>query len=157
MITYYDILDKLKTILISDNDVNTVTRGSLDDVALNKYTSYPLSHIIVNNVDLVSNGIHRYNISVIAMDIVDLTKSANANLEDIAFRGIDNEDDVLNTQLAVLTRLAEVLRKGDAYLDGYYLNGDPSCEPFTERFQDNVAGWVLTFNLDVYHDMTICS
>ncbi len=97
---------------------------------------YPLSHVIVNNVTLEEN-IYRFNISVLAMDIVDQSKEATTDI----FKGNNNEQDVLNTQLVVLNKLIQVLRMGTLYQNKYQLDGDPTCEPFYDRFENQVAGW----------------
>ena len=86
------------------------------------------------------------------MDIVDISKEETSDL----FVGNDNEQDVLNTQLAVINRLVEVLRRGDLRSELYQLDGDVTCEPFTERFENNLAGWAATFDVLVPNTMTIC-
>lgn len=151
MTAYYGVLDTLKTILDADVSVNTVTKGALDDVALNKSTIYSLAHVMVNGFT-PQGAATRFNISVICMDVVDISKEPITDI----FRGNDNEDDVLNTQSAVVTRMLDQLRRGDIQDDGYHLVSVNSIEPFTDRFEDKVAGWVATFDIDVYNDMTIC-
>jgi len=86
------------------------------------------------------------------MDIVDENKEETTDI----FRGNDNEQDVLNTQLQVLNKLIQVLRKGVLYTDQYQLDGDANCEPFYERFENKLAGWTATFNVFVNNDITIC-
>ena len=108
MQTYYNILDKIRTELQSDLFVNTVTNGDIFDVDLAKQTIYPLSHIMVNSA--TRNGsTYTFSMSVLLMDIVDIS---NEEVVD-KFRGNDNEQDVLNTQLAVGARLVEMLDRGD--------------------------------------------
>jgi len=75
---YFDIIDKLKTHFDSDALVNTVTQGNLFDIDLSKQTIFPLVHIIVNTASLEGNVV-RYNISILAMDIVDITKDEEEN------------------------------------------------------------------------------
>jgi hypothetical protein len=86
------------------------------------------------------------------MDILDISKEENAS----KFIGNDNEQDVLNTQLAVINRLCEALRRGDLMKDLWMLDGNVTCEPFTERFENNLAGWVATFDVITPNQMTIC-
>jgi hypothetical protein len=86
------------------------------------------------------------------MDIVDISKD---EVEDI-FVGNDNEQDVLNTQLALQTRVINTLQRGDLYTDLYQVEGDVSCEPFVDRFENKLAGWAATFDVVVQNDMTIC-
>ena len=148
---YFDIIDKLKAHFDGDVLVNTVTQGNLFDIDLSKQTIFPLVHIIVNTASLESNVV-RYNISILAMDIVDITKDEEEN----KFDGNDNELYVLNTQLQVLTRCYELLLRGDLWSDKFQIDGNPSCEPFVDRFENKLAGWVATFDLIVQNDMTIC-
>ena len=148
---FYNVTDKLKDALIAEPFVNTVTFGSLDDVDLNKQTIFPLSHIIVNNTTVGTKTL-TFNISILSMDIVDISKD---EVEDI-FVGNDNEQDVLNTQLALQTRVINTLQRGDLYTDLYQVQGDVSCEPFVDRFENKLAGWAVTFDVVVQNDMTIC-
>ena len=138
VIGFYQITKTIKYQLLDDVNVNTVTTGDITDIDLAKQTMYPLSHVIVNNVTLEEN-IYRFNISVLAMDIVDQSKEAITDI----FKGNNNEQDVLNTQLVVLNKLIQVLRMGTLYQNKYQLDGDPTCEPFYDRFENQVAGWAV--------------
>ena len=122
---FYQLTETIKTQLLSDENVNTVTTGDITEIDLSKQTIFPLCHIMVNSV-ITQEQVLAFNITVMAMDIVDVDKEATTDL----FRGNDNQHDVLNTQLAVLNKLVMVLRKGDLYTTKYQLEGDPSCEPF---------------------------
>jgi hypothetical protein len=149
---FYNLTDKLKDTLMAEPFVNTVTFGSLDDVDLNKQTIFPLSHIIVNSTSVGSKTL-TFNVSILAMDIVDISKEETTDV----FIGNDNEQDVLNTQLALLTRVINELQRGNLYTELYQVEGDVSCEPFVDRFENKLAGWAATFDVLVQNDMTICS
>jgi len=126
---YFDIIDKLKTHFESDPLISTVTQGDIFEVDLNKQTIFPLVHLIVNNATFEENVI-RYNISILAMDIVDITKDETIS----KFDGNDNELYILNTMMAVLNRVYELLRRGTLYPDDFQVDGSPTVEFFTERF-----------------------
>jgi len=148
---FYNLTDKLKEELIKDPFVNTVTYGNIFEVDLNKQTIFPLSHFIVNNV--VDRGqTLLFNISLLCMDLVDESKDDVTN----EFIGNDNEQDVLNTQLAVANRIGAMLKRGDLYRTKYQLDGDVSLEPFVDRFDNKVAGWTATFNVVIPNEITIC-
>ena len=148
---FFNIIDKLKAHFDGDVLVNTVTQGNLFDIDLSKQTIFPLVHIIVNTATLESNVV-RYNISILAMDIVDITKDEEEN----KFDGNDNELYVLNTQLQVLTRCYELLLRGDLWTDKFQIDGNPSCEPFFDRFENKLAGWTMTMDVLIPNGMTIC-
>ena len=148
---FYQITETIETQLLSDVNVNTVTTGDIFDIDLSKQSIFPLAHIIVNSVTLQEQVIS-FNITVMAMDIVDESKDATTDI----FRGNNNEQDVLNTQLAVLNKLVMVLRRGDLYSDKFQLEGDPSLEPFYERCDNRLAGYAATMDIIIHNDITIC-
>ena len=148
---FYLLTETIKDQLLGDVNVNTVTTGDIYDIDLAKQSIFPLSHIIINNVKTQEQTL-TFNISVLAMDIVDESKEPTTDV----FRGNNNEQDILNTQLAVLNKLVMVLRKGTLYSDQYQLDGDATLEPFYERFDNRLAGWSATFNVFVKNDITIC-
>ena len=148
---YYEILTKLQTELNNDALVNTVSSGDIFDVDLSKQTIFPLCHIIVNSATFVDNVI-QYNISILSMDVVDVSKDETTN----KFRGNDNEQDVLNTQINILNRLYEKLRRGNLYDDNYQVDGTPNLEIFVDRFENKLAGWTMTVNINTPNVMTVC-
>ena len=148
---FYQVTETIKNQLLSDVNVNNVTTGDITKIDLSKQTMFPLSHIIVNNVNNEDNVL-RFSLSVLSMDIVDVSKEATVDI----FRGNDNEQDILNTQLAVLNKLAQVLRGGTLHQDLYQLDGTPNLEPFYDRFENEMAGWAMTFDVLVNNDIDIC-
>ena len=148
---YYEILTKLQTELNNDPLINTVSEGDIFSIDLSKQTIFPLCHIMVNSATFVDNVI-QYNISIMAMDIVDISKDETTD----NFRGNDNEQDILNTQISVLNRLYEKLRRGNLYDDNYQVDGSPNVEPFIDRFENKLAGWTMTVNINTPNTMTVC-
>ena len=148
---FYQLTETIKNQLLSDENVNTVTTGDITEIDLSKQTIFPLCHIMVNSVT-TQEQVLAFNITVMAMDIVDVEKEATIDL----FIGNNNEHDILNTQLAVLNKLVMILRKGDLYTTKYQLEGDPSCEPFFDRFENQLAGWACTMDI-IENDITICN
>jgi len=148
---YYTLIDTLRTLLIGSPFVNQVTEGDLYDIDLSKQTIFPLSHIMVNNVSILPNVL-KANITIIAMDIVDVSKE---DVTDI-FKNNNNRQDVLNTQLIMLSRIVAQLTNGETFEDNYQLEGEPSCEPFTDRFENLLAGWTMTFEVLIPNEMTSC-
>jgi len=148
---FYNLTTKIKDTLALDAFVNTVTYGDIFEIDLNKQDIFPLSHFIVNSTTL-NGSTWDFNLSLLCMDIVD------ENKEDVIdkFLGNNNEQDVLNTQMAVIGRLMDLLRRGDLFTELYQLNGQPSLEAFVDRFDNKVAGWAVTFNVLVPNEMTIC-
>jgi len=124
---FYQVTETIKNQLLADVNVNTVTSGDITRIDLSKQTMFPLSHIIVNNVGNEDN-ILRFSLSVLAMDVVDFSKEETVDI----FRGNNNEQDI------------------------FQLDGAPNLEPFYDRFENEMAGWALTFDVLIPNDIEIC-
>ena len=148
---FYQVTQVIKDQLLADVNVNTVTTGDITRIDTSKQTMFPLSHLIVNNVGNEDN-ILRFSLSVLAMDVVNISKEEVVDI----FLGNNNEQDILNTQLAVLNKLVQVLRGGTLHTDLYQLDGTPNFEPFYDRFEAEVAGWALSFDVIIPNDISIC-
>ena len=140
----YFTIEKIKAALKQDPFVTTVTEGDIFDVDLNKKTLFPLSHIIVNNA-LHQGNVWEFSISILCMDVVDEGELT------------DNKIDIWNTQFLVANRLLDRLNRGDLAYDNFQLVGNPTLDPFTERFENSLAGWSVDFSIQVRNDMTICN
>ena len=149
---FYQITETLKTQLLADENVNTVTTGDITEIDLSKQTIFPLAHIIINNVS-IQEQVLQFNITVLSMDIIDKSKEATTDI----FRGNNNEQDILNTQLAVVNKLIGILRQGTLYTTKYQLVSDGSVEFFYDRFENEMAGVACTFDVFIQNDINLCS
>ena len=147
---YYQLTETIKEQLLADVNVNTVTTGDITDVNLSKQDIFPLSHIIVNNVTVNEQTLD-FNISILACDIVNQSKLETTDI----FTGNNDIQNILNNQLAVLNRLIQRLRMGQLHTDMYQLNGSPSLTPFYDRFDNQLAGWTATMDVQIYNDIYI--
>lgn len=128
----YAILETIKTTILAEPFNNTVTDGDLFEVDLTKRTIFPMAHIILNGATHFDNVIS-FNISILFMDLES-----------------GNKIDVWNTQFMSALRVIEKLQ------DELELVGNPSFEPFTERFENDLAGWAVTFDVRVKNEMSRC-
>ena len=147
---FYQVTQKIKDQLLADENVNTVTTGDITKIDLSKQTIFPLSHLLVNNVTNEDN-ILVFSLSVLSMDIINVSKEETTDI----FIGNNNEQDILNTQLVVVNKLVQMLRAGTVYQDLYQLVGNPNFEPFYDRFENEMAGWAVTFDIMIPNDLEI--
>tara|TARA_R110002096_G_scaffold912_1_gene5039 strand:- start:696 stop:1166 length:471 start_codon:yes stop_codon:yes gene_type:complete len=148
---FFQLTETIKTELLEDVNINTVTTGDLTDVNLNKQDIFPLGHIIIDSV-IDEEQVLRFNMTILACDIVDQSKDLTVD----RFVGNNDMQDILNTQLAVLNRLTQRLRMGTLYTDMYQLDGNPTLTPFYDRFENQLAGWSATITVMIYNDIYIC-
>jgi hypothetical protein len=138
----YKIIKEIKDALLDEPFVNTVTEGDIFEIDLNKQTMFPLSHIIINQATHQGNVLS-FNITILLMDIINQKDDSN-------------KVDIWNTQLLVATRVLNRLNRGDLRDVFFELTGNPTYEPFTERFENDLAGWAITFDVLVRNEVTIC-
>ena len=73
MCMVYDILDKIKSILDANDQINTVTYGDIFEVDLNSQSIYPLAHVMLGSATITDHVIE-HSVSVLVMDVVDVSK-----------------------------------------------------------------------------------
>ena len=149
----YTVLDKIKDILRANGITKTVTFGDLAEVDLNKTTIFPLAHIMFGNVTF-SEHILSASVRILCLDIVDVTKEKQT--EDMMF-GNDNLQDILNTQLQVVNDIQQEMRRGDAFSNNFQITSSVTAEPFQDNFENQLAGWGVTINIEVpTNELSLC-
>ena len=149
----YTVLDKIKDILRANGITKTVTFGDLTEVDLNKTTIFPLAHIMFGNVTF-SEHILSASVRILCLDIVDVTKEKQT--EDMMF-GNDNLQDILNTQLQVVNDIQQEMRRGDAFSNNFQITSSVTAEPFQDNFENQLAGWGVTINIEVpTNELSLC-
>jgi hypothetical protein len=62
----------------------------------------------------------------------------------------------MNAMLQALNRVHDIMKRGDLNPDYIMMDGDATLEPFTDRFENKLAGWAMTFDVIMPSDMTVC-
>ena len=146
--TYSNTLDMIVCLLEAHKQVETVTTGDIWDIDLPKNTKYPLAHVNIGNVDL-SMSQKIFNFQVFIMDIADE----------------DNEQFVLNDTMQIMSDLIALLKHGEnTYTYNaqageeprYFIDNDFTFEPFTERFDNTVSGFVCNIGIIIESVLDSC-
>jgi hypothetical protein len=149
----YTVLDKIKEILRANGITKTVTFGDLTQVDLNKTSIFPLAHVIFGNVTF-QDRIMSASIRILCLDVVDVTKEKQT--EDMMF-GNNNLQDILNTQLQVVNDIQQEMRRGSAFSDNFQITTNVVAEPFLDNFENQLAGWGMTVNIEVpNNELSLC-
>tara|TARA_R100000664_G_scaffold32796_1_gene48325 strand:- start:167 stop:652 length:486 start_codon:yes stop_codon:yes gene_type:complete len=147
--TYNNLIDKLKAIGNDHHQISTVTTGDIFDIDLQKNTKYALMHINPVNVVTARYGL-TYNFQIFVMDLVEPDNS--------------NEQQVYSTVLQICVDLISIFRNStwqsadnqDLNAPIYFTEGDYTLEPFTERFDQAVTGWVFQIGINVDNSFQSC-
>lgn len=148
---FYELIDLIKQIIDNNEFTNKITFGDLSDVDLNKETTFPLLHLMVEQVTIQERTME-YRLNVIAADIVDKMQydidASEIGSEFDEFYGKDNVQDIMATQLQVTTMLVNALRQLDLVDNNFTrLQDEPVATPFKDRFENEIAGWESTITL----------
>ncbi len=154
---YTSILKKLRDALLNDKNINTVTVGDIGDVDLDKITLFPLGHIVITNATF-NNQVINYQIQILLMDVVaNDIENVKLDIEESIFSD-DNEAYVLNTMLNIGNRLTDDFANGSLYDGNYFVErSSVSCQPFSDRFENQLAGWSFDFTLTVRNNIDRCN
>ena len=110
---------------------------------LNKLTNFPLVHLNVDNVTIDDLYID-FTLNMIACDVVDISKEEVSDL----FLGNNNVQDILSTQLKVITDASNFFRNGDLRTNNFVMtNGTVTATPFLDKFENQLAGWEASITL----------
>jgi hypothetical protein len=149
----YTVIDKLRVKIKENGITNTVTFGDILEVDLDKTTIFPLSHISMGDV-VFSPHIINATIQLLCLDVVDKVSELT---DDDIFYGNDNLQDILNTQLQVVNDIQQELRRGDLFEDNLQLTTDVTASPLIDNYENQLAGWAVTINIEMpNNEHTIC-
>ena len=147
--TYNNLIDTLKELGSKHQQISTTTVGDIYDIDLEKNTLYPLMHVNPTSVTTSSFGL-TYNFQIFVMDLVE---PDNANEQDVY-------NDVLQTCIDIISIFRNSKWQAQLELDidapVYFTEGDYTLEPFTERFDQSVTGWVFQIGIVVANDFQSC-
>ena len=148
--TYNNLIDTLKNLGSQHNQISTTTVGDIFDNDLEKNTKYPLMHINPVNVTTGRVGL-TYNFQIFIMDMVD---TDDANEQDVY-------NDVLQTCIDIISIFRNSKWQAQLTLDinapVYFTEGDYTLEPFTERFDNELTGWVFTIAVTTRNNFDACT
>lgn len=146
---YSEILIYLKSLLESDDLVNTVTKEDVREIIDHeKQNIYPLCHIDIDSAGFTNGKTVTFSIEVAALDIRDFNNEPNKD----KFWDNDNEVDNHNTTFAILNNLWTRLYK-DVEDRDITASENPQLNKVTLEHTNQLDGWLLSFDLEVPNDV----
>ena len=150
MKTYKAIVEQFKDICNAHKQLNSFTNGDIFEVDLSNEMDFAKAHLVeqsatINNRDFV------FTFDLLVMDLVSADGS--------------NETDVLSTTFLILSDVYREFKNGLGRLsqnqvivsDQFVINESMSCEPFTDRFENALAGWKGTVSITVPSHNNACN
>tara|TARA_R100000742_G_C4266844_1_gene84966 strand:+ start:754 stop:1281 length:528 start_codon:yes stop_codon:yes gene_type:complete len=159
--TYNNVINTIKNIGDKHHQIATVTTGDIFDINLEKMEKFALMHINPVNVTTQDSGLI-YNFQIFIMDLVAEKKDWTTTNYQSAER-LSSEQQVLSDCLQISVDVISMLRHslyqstdGDVNNPLYFLQGQQTLEPFTERFDNELTGWVFSLSILVQNNFDAC-
>jgi hypothetical protein len=149
--SYNNVIDTLSCVGEQHLNIQSVTSGDIWEIDLEKNTLFPLFHINPVNVTVGMNT-RTFNFQLFVMDLVEPDES--------------NEQEVLSDCLEIMNDIIAIYKHGEILYSydaaageeqRYFIDNDFTIEPFTERFDNAVTGWVMSFAITVENELNSCN
>ena len=149
--SYNNVIDTLACVGEQHKNIQSVTSGDIWEIDLEKNTLFPLFHINPVNVTVGMNT-RTFNFQLFVMDLVEPDES--------------NEQEVLSDCLEIMNDIIAIYKHGEILYSydaaageeqRYFIDNDFTIEPFTERFDNAVTGWVMSFAITVENELNSCN
>lgn len=142
---YSELLYFLKGLAQANEFVNTVTKGAIDKIDLQKANIYPLLHITIEEAQFTNGSTVIFNVTLECLNQRDINKEI---VEDDKFWSNDNEVDNHNTTLAILNDIwLRILRDWE---ERDITTSDNATLQKIEFAKGNILdGWSLEFQVEL--------
>ena len=148
--------------------ISTVSIGDIYDINLEKMEKLPLLHINPTNVTTGDTTL-TYNFQVFIADIVSDNMSTQTEQKTLLTKLLNNQSnqqEVWNQTLEIATDFIGMLRHSsrqslagvnDINQPLYFTVDQFTIEPFQERFDNLLTGWVFNVGIQVMNDFDTCT
>ena len=166
--TYNNVINTLLRLAEYHKQISTTSVGDIFSINLEKMQKFPLLHINPTNVTTGESQL-TYNFQIFVCDLVSekenwTLNNASANFPKL-YKTLSNEQDVLNETLQIATDFIGMLRHSkqqslagvnDINVPIYFTQDQFTLEPFSERFDNLLCGFVFNIGVLVQNDFSTC-
>jgi len=152
---FYNVLDYFKTIMINHPSLQEATTGDLSEIDDKSYPFYPFGNVQILSANF-GEKTTEYEIQLIIADkIKNKNNESNptTNAQEIPFLGVNDCNDIWANTLAIVNDLTSFTQYS---VEAFQINGEIINEPFRDRFNNGLAGWVSTFTLTTHNNRPRC-
>jgi len=128
--------------------IQTTTIGDIFEVDLTE-TTYPLLHVSTATANFAQHTL-TYNFQLIVMDLVSKDES---NEHDVLSDTLDTIGDIIS----LLKNKVGTYERIPNFQTEVAISPSVSCEPFTERFDNEVTGWTASISIEVGFNASNCN
>ena len=166
--TYNNVLNTLLRLGEYHEQISTTSVGDIWEINIEKMEKMPLMHINPTSV-VTGDSQLTYNFQIFICDLVSekeewTENNASANFTKLV-KTLSNEQDVFNETLQIATDFIGMLRHSERQsaegvdninLPIYFTQDQFTLEPFQERFDNLLCGYVFQIGVLVQNDFQTC-
>lgn len=152
---YYNILNYFKTIMDNHPSLQLVTQGLIQEFDTREFPQYPVGNVSILSCQYLDT-VTSWEIQLVVADKIknkNNLSSSTSNTQTIPFYGVDDTVDIHANTLAIINDLTSFTQKS---VDGLDIPDIIINEPFEDRFNNGLAGWVSTFTVEVHNNRDRC-
>ena len=152
---YFNVLEYFKTIMQNHPTIQSVTQGDIAQIDDEQFQLYPLGNVNILGANFNTNTTD-YTIQLIVADKIKNKNNESVgrtNVLDVPFYGQDDTVDIWANTLGVVNDLTSYTQYS---VESFNINEEILNEPFAERFNNGLAGWVSTFTVTTHNDRPRC-
>jgi len=167
--TYNNVINTLLRLGEYHEQISTTSVGDIWEINLEKMQKMPLLHINPTSVETGDSTL-TYNFQIFICDLVSEKENWTQNNANAKFtklvKTLSNEQDVFNETLQIATDFIGMLRHSERQsLRGvndinapiYFTQDQFTLEPFQERFDNLLCGYVFQIGILVQNDFQTCT
>ena len=166
--TYNNVVNFLCRLGEMHEQIATVSVGDIFDIDMEKNTKFVLMHINPTGVTTEESELI-YNFQIFICDMTAEKSDWETKQQSELTKLVDtktNEQEVFNQTLEISTDLISMIRHStqqslkvtnDINFPIYFTEDQFSLDPFQERFDNLLCGWVWTIGMKVMNDFDACA
>jgi hypothetical protein len=145
--TLKNLIDLFEDICTENSGIMSFSFGDIWEIET-KERDYVVGHLSIENAQYLNNEL-QYDFKFYIMDLVSKDEG--------------NENDVLSDTLQTIGDIVSKLKNGNVpnthidFENDYRLQEGIVCQPFTERFDNDVSGWVADISIRVSFNYSACT
>jgi hypothetical protein len=152
---YYNVLEYFKTIMKNHPSIAYVSQGDVFDIDDKQFPAYPMGNVLISEAKFIGSET-KYSIQLTVADKVKPKNNESVgrtNFDVSTFEGDDDTVDIHANTLAIINDLTSFT----AYaLTNFQIFGDVRCVAFKDKFDNGLAGWVVSFELVTHNERPRC-
>ena len=152
---YYNLINFFAEYMAQHPSIISVSTEEIEEFDKREFPVYPVANVIIPSTRFGTTTTD-YEIQIIVADKIKNNNNESdgrTNEQTISYYGVNDLMDIWSNTLAIVNDITSFIQRGVTNFD---INGAINCKQFEERFDNGLAGWVVTFTLTTHNDKNRC-